>query len=187
VDSADPGCYNITPIVIDTLGNGFDLTNVRAGVRFDITATGHPLQVAWIQEDDAWLVLDRNGNGTIDNGAELFGDATRLSSGRLANHGFEALAELDVNGDGWISAADPVYAQLRLWQDANHNGLSEAGELIPLARKAVAGIGLDYRESRWQDEHGNEFRYLARISQSSPLARPVWVVVDVILTHEPVP
>lgn len=182
-------CFEPTPILVDVESDGFNLTNAVSGVRFDFGGDGHLDQLAWtaLRSDDAWLALDRNGNGTIDDGGELFGNATRLRSGRFANNGFEALAEFDVNGDGWISAVDPVYAQLRLWQDANHNGLSEARELIPLVQKAVAGIGVDYRESRWRDEHGNEFRYLARIYQSSLSARHLWVVVDVILTHEPVP
>jgi len=180
------GCYSITPIVIDTLGDGFDLTNVAAGVRFDMTATGRPLQVAWIQADEAWLALDRDGNGTIDNGAELFGDATRLGNGQLARNGFEALAEFDVNGDGMITAADPVYAQLRLWQDVNHNGFSEINELIPLAQQNVAGIEVAYQESRRRDRYGNEFRYRARIYESPFSPRHNRFAYDVILTHEPV-
>lgn len=78
-DLNDGGCgsCNPSPIVIDTLGNGFDLTSAAQGVFFDIAATGRALQIAWIQGDDAWLALDRNSNGRIDNGQELFGNFTR--------------------------------------------------------------------------------------------------------------
>jgi hypothetical protein len=174
--------------VIDLMGNGCDLTSLANGVYFDITATQRPLRVAWIQKDEAWLALDRNGNGVIDDGAELWGSATPLSSGKRAGNGFVALAEFDANKDGMISAADPIYAQLRLWQDVNRDGVSEANELIPLAKTGVVGIELSYRELPWRDMHGNWFRYRAGLhSAPSASRRQNRFVYDVILSYQPQP
>lgn len=106
LDWDDPGCYYVSPVLVDVLGNGFDLTDSENGVRFDITGLNRPLQVAWtlIQSDDAWLALDRNGNGMIDNGRELFGNVTPQNPPTNGN-GFRALEEYDKqanggNGDG---------------------------------------------------------------------------------------
>ncbi|HXF06502.1 MAG TPA: hypothetical protein VNM72_13960 [Blastocatellia bacterium] len=173
-----PGCCCLpSPILVDLEGNNFDLTDALGGVRFDIGGDGRLDQVAWTApgSDDAWLVLDRNGNGQIDNGRELFGNATPLANGSYAEHGFEALAEYDRpaqggNGDGFIDAQDGIYSSVRLWQDFNHNGISEANELFTLSGMQVARISLDYRESRHQDRHGNVFRYRAKVyrQQDSP-------------------
>lgn len=100
-------CYS--PIVIDVLGNGFNLTSAQGGVMFDIPGDGIPEQISWTaaKSDDSWLALDRNGNGLIDNGRELFGSSTPqpyLLEGESKN-GFRALAVFDRspyggNGDG---------------------------------------------------------------------------------------
>lgn len=160
-----------SPIVIDVDGNGYDLTGPRDGVVFDIDASGHPEHVAWTStgSDDAWLALDRNGNGIIDDATELFGDHTAQPPSDHKN-GFLALAVFDDpanggNGDGWISDADLVYSTLRLWVDRNHNGISEPEELHGLPELGIAAIGLEFRTSRRVDEHGNAFSYRARINR----------------------
>jgi hypothetical protein len=162
------GC-NCSPIVIDVDGDGFDFTNVEDGVVFDIAANGHPQQLSWLSadSDDAFLVLDRNGNGLVDDGSELFGDSTAQPESDAPN-GFAALAVFDApeeggNGDGKISSADAVYSRLRLWRDSNHNGISEPAELYELRALGVRAIELDYQESQRTDANGNRFRYRARI------------------------
>ena len=163
-----PDGFETSPIVIDVDHSGFSLTNAAGGVSFDIFGDGVPLQVAWIDSEstNAFLALDRNGNGTIDNGQELFGNLTAQPPSQSPN-GFLALAEFDKaknggNGDGRIDQRDAVFLALRLWRDANHNGRSEPNELRSLAG-LLRGIDLSYKESKQTDEYGNQFRYRAKV------------------------
>ena len=112
------------------------------GVQFDLGATGTAHQVGWVSATDALLVRDLNGDGQINNGTELFGTATQLSNGQRAGDGFTALAQLDGNGDGLVDSHDASFATLRLWMDANSNGVTDAGELHTLGEMGVASLNL---------------------------------------------
>lgn len=178
------------PIIIDTRGDGYSLTDTPGGVSFDFNGDGIPIQTAWTtpNTDDAFLVLDRNGNGLIDNGTELFGNYTEQSPSARPN-GFSALAEYDDelrggNVDGLIDSRDSIYSQLRLWLDSNHDGISQSEELTPLNSKNVRAISLNYRSSKLRDSNGNVFRYRARVSvdDDPQAARWAW---DVFFTAAP--
>ncbi len=181
-------CVAATPVVIDINGDGFALTDKTGGVSFDINADGQPDAISWTTEgsDDAWLSLDRNGNGLIENGRELFGNATPQPPAPEPN-GFLALAEYDraANGgneDGWIGPNDTVFSALRLWRDSNHNGVSEGSELHTLTQLGVKRLDLDFSTSRRVDEYGNRFRFRAKVkdAQGAQVGRWAW---DVYLVH----
>lgn len=162
-----------SPIVIDLGDAGIRLTSAERGVRFDIKAGGQPVQVAWTQRgsQDAFLVLDRNENGMIDDGSELFGNYTVQPDnppfGVLPN-GFLALSVFDKasaggNGDEAITSADAIFDSLRLWVDVSHDGVSQPQELRELSERGVSSISLRYTNGRRRDEHGNVFLYRSRV------------------------
>jgi hypothetical protein len=159
-------CYQTgTPILVDTNHNGFTLSSPQDGVAFDLDGSGRrDRRYSWpVDADDMWLVLDRNNNGTIDDGRELFGNHTQLADGTFAANGYIALAELDDNGDAVIDQRDAAFAHLRLWSDRNRNGTSEPGELFTLSDKGVASLSLHYSMSRRSDRWGNTLRYRADV------------------------
>jgi hypothetical protein len=162
-----------SPILIDLENDGIHLTGLDDPVWFDIDADGALDLLSWTDRSEGFLALDRNGNGTIDNGGELFGNVTRLANGSLPLNGYQALADLDSwvfsgNGDGHLDAADPAFSSLLLWSDRNHDGISQPDELQTVDQAGVRRIDLGYRRSRRTDRYGNIFAFAGRAWKEGP-------------------
>jgi hypothetical protein len=183
---------NGSPLLFDMNHDGFRLTSMELGVDFDINADGIRDRVAWTEadSDDAWLAFDRNGDGVINHGGELFGNHTRAyaNGGPFASNGFEALSFLEtpafgrVVSDGFIDAKDDVFGRLLLWTDVNHNGVSERSELKKLAASQIERIGAKYEETTRKDAFGNLFKLAGSAFWRAPGGRvEEHVIYDVFL------
>ena len=146
------------PLVFDLDKDGLETTGISAAntIYFDHDDDGIKTASGWVKSDDAFLVLDKNANGLIDSGRELFGDATRKSNGRLATDGFDALQDLDSNGDGKINNNDSQFANLRLWRDLNQDGISQSNELFTLSSQNIAAINVSSTDHSQILSNGNQ-------------------------------
>lgn len=129
----------IGPVVLDLGVDGIQYISVRnSAAFFDFTGDGIRERVGWIAGTDAFLAYDADGDGRIDQRGELvFKD---LLPG--AQTDLQGLAALDANGDGLLSAADPMWSRLMTWQDRNENGIQDAGEVAPLGARGIRSISL---------------------------------------------
>lgn len=151
----------VDPLMLDLNGDGLATTNLdQSDVYFDLDSNGFAERTAWIDANDGLLVLDRDGDGKITNGQELFGDQTLLSNGTRATSGFEALREFDDNKDGKIDASDIVYLKLKVWQDLNRDGVSQAEEMKSLADVGIKAVNLNSTVTGAADAMGNIQRRL---------------------------
>lgn len=179
--SANPPRCLGSPLVLDLAGDGVHPTGPADGVTFDLVGHGR-LETGWIAGDDALLVLDRNGNGKIDDGTELFGEATDIG-GAPAADGFAALAALDRaeqggNGDGVIDERDAMFGELQLWRDKNGDGKSQSAELAPLSSGGVSQLSVHKTSSDHAfDGAGNDLGLRGRFTRSD--GRP-GLMVDVL-------
>ncbi|HEX9061977.1 MAG TPA: calcium-binding protein, partial [Clostridia bacterium] len=145
----------IDPVILDLDGDGIETTNINSGTYFDLDANGFAEKSAWVKGDDGLLVLDRNNDGVIEGGSELFGDQTVLSNGNPAANGYQALLELDTNKDGKIDANDARFSELKIWKDSNEDGYSETNELFTLQDLGIKSLNLVYTNSNTLDSNGN--------------------------------
>ncbi len=136
-----------SPIILDLTGDGVTTLAASAGAYFDLRNTGFAEQTGWVAPTDGLLVWDRNGNGVIDDGAELFGNYTQTAGGTTAANGFAALASYDTNHDGVINASDPIWSNLKIWIDADSNGVTDPGELHSLSSLGITGLSLSYHDN----------------------------------------
>jgi hypothetical protein len=174
-----------SPLVLDLAGDGVALSSATEGVSFNLMNHG-PVRTAWVQgEDDALLAIDRNGDGVIGSGQELFGEGAAVD-GHLARDGFEALAALDRpdhggNGNGLLESGDLMFDQLVLWTDENHDGVSQTDELRPLSSAGVSALPIEgQRDERVRDSHGNDLSLRARFLRADG---GTGLLVDVLLVH----
>lgn len=148
-------CVDGTPLVLSFDGAEPVMSDASAAAAFDVGTGGECIQTDWPAAETPWLALDRDGNGTIDGGHELFGSGTVLASGKRAKQGFMALAELDSNGDGRITKRDARFGELVLWADHDRNKRSTAMEHESLGSRGIVGIELRWRNETVCDERGN--------------------------------
>lgn len=147
------GSDSVTPLVLAFRGEAVQF-NTAVAASFDLTGT-MSVRTDWPTSTTPWLALDRNGNGRIDDGGELFGSATLLRSGEAAREGFAALAELDSNADGRIDESDEMWAQLLVWSDVDSDRVSAANELSSVGKRDLVAIELDHVVDRRCDARGN--------------------------------
>ncbi|MBI5535211.1 MAG: hypothetical protein HY898_20965 [Deltaproteobacteria bacterium] len=143
-----------TPLVLSFDGSAVQYE--RSGHSFELMAGRADVSAThWPTAATPWLAMDRDGNGRIDDGSELFGSSTRLASGARARNGFEALAELDDNADGVIDSQDGSWCKLVAWSDRNNDGISQPGELTAVGELGLVAISLDNQVQARCDSNGN--------------------------------
>jgi hypothetical protein len=169
-----------SPIIVDIDGTGFQPTSAEDGVDFDFFGDNHPMRIAWTAggSSNVFLARDLNGDHKITTGKELFGNLTDQPPSDDPN-GFRALAQFDLDHDGWVDDNEAEKGRLQLWNDANHNGVTDFGELRDFRQAGIKRISVRYREDRRVDPYGNQFRYEAAVDDSSKDHR----VYDVILQY----
>jgi Ca2+-binding RTX toxin-like protein len=170
-----------SPIALDLDGDGVETRSPANGAWFDHAGDRFAEQTGWVAPDDGLLALDRNSNGEIDGGAELFGDHTRLRDGTLAANGYAALADLDDNRDGQLDSRDQQFASLRIWQDTDGDGLSAPGELRSLPSLGVASIETSFHAGTGADAQGNDHRQVGtfrRVDGTAGATADVWFASD---------
>ncbi|HEX7155313.1 MAG TPA: hypothetical protein VF618_27855 [Thermoanaerobaculia bacterium] len=157
----------LSPIVINMERGGYRLSDAADPVEFDLTAEGIPERITWTSRGAAmaFLALDRNGNEVVDDGSELFGNYTRKSDGTAADNGFDALSDLDGDGNGQVDADDAKWGLLLLWTDTNHNGRSEPHEVVRLASSDITALGLRYKATHRHDRAGNMYKFRALLQR----------------------
>ena len=171
----------ISPLIVDLNGDGISTLSKDNGVYFDHDGNHFAERTGWVNAQDGLLVRDLNGDGLIDSGRELFGSETLLANGQKAKNGFDALAELDSNGDHVFDSQDNAFNTVKVWQDANSNGVVDSGELLSLAQADIASIGLTHSSQSVKDSSGNFIKELGGLTTLQNVRRSiadVWFAVD---------
>ena len=185
-----PAAPRRDPLSFDLDGDGIETIGIDTAnpILFDHGGSGVRAATGWLLADDAFLALDRNGNGSIDSGRELFGDSTLLPDGSEAIDGFAALAAEDTNADGRVDAQDAHFASLRLWRDLDQDGISDAGELQTLTEAGIASIAVAKTENAVPLANGNQIADLGtytRIDGSTGGIGDTATLADVDLASNP--
>jgi hypothetical protein len=167
--------------VIDLDGDDIETVSTSASILFDHNGDGLKTASGWIKGDDGFLVLDKNGNGLIDDGSELFGGDTVLRNGQKATEGFQALADLDTNADSQIDAGNTVFQNLKIWRDINQDGISQSDELFSLTDLGIGSISLNQTTQNKNFGNGNQMLgtacvALRLIKASYSIGHIVWCI-----------
>ncbi|MEN3109662.1 calcium-binding protein [Uliginosibacterium paludis] len=176
-----------SPLILDLDGDGVETIGKSAYIHFDHDGNHFAENTGWVGQDDGLLVRDLDGNGQIDSGKELFGSNTVLSSGKVASDGFAALVELDSNHDGRVDINDEDFSSLRVWKDANSDGLVDAGELLTLAEANVDALNVAFSSSNQTDSAGNQHLLNGNFIRTDGVVAPmtdVWFSVNYKSTQD---
>ena len=138
---------NYSPIAFDLNGDGIQTLSIKEGVEFDMLNSGKAVNTGWLSGEDGFLAVDNNGDGEITSRAELFGGDR--------GEGFAKLKTFDSNDDGLVNESDSLFGSLKLWQDANENGVTDEGELVSLESAGITDLNTDYQDVFTTDIHGN--------------------------------
>lgn len=154
------------PITLDLNKDGkIDTTDLDNGVYFDHNGDKVAMKTSWIGKEDGLLVHDRNNNGIIDDGSELFGNFTplnpnnNLNDKNLAVNGYHALKSYDMNNDGIIDSNDEIYKHLKVWQDINGDGISQENELKTLEQANIKSLNLAFSNIDKDLDNGNNLMF----------------------------
>ncbi len=175
----------VTPIILDLDGDGVETIGVNAGAYFDHDGNGFAESTGWVGADDGLLVWDRNGDGRINDGKELFGNETILANGSKAPNGYAALGELDTNADGKVDVNDAAFASLKVWKDLDGDGYSAIGELFALTDVGVQSINTGATGSTYTDPNGNQHKLtgsFTRTDGTTGASADVWFQTDKLYT-----
>lgn len=177
----------LSPLVLDLDGDGVETVGSEYRVHFDHNGNGYAELTGWIDPDDGLLTYDRDQNGSIDGGNELFGNHFQLSVGVFARDGFAALADLDSDSNRHIDAKDTAWDRLGIWQDFNFSGKVDAGELNSLSSFGVKEISLSDTSGEGIDWNGNDHRqqgeYIHEDGSTSQLT-DVWFITNSGLSQD---
>ena len=149
------------------------LTQLNPALNFDHNSNDFKEATGWISNDDAFLTYDKNGNGIIDDGSDMFGETN-------AANGFEALKKFDDNKDGKIDENDVIWQKLSLWRDINSDAKTDEGELISIKDTDIKSIDLNYSNTHIAS-NGNTIEQVSKVEfkdGSSTTANDVNFEVD---------
>lgn len=174
------GTSGVLPIMLDLDGDGIELVDhENSTVFFDMDLDGIADRTGWVSADDGMLVLDRNGNGIIDNSLEI----SFASDDEAAVTDLEGLRAWDTNQNGLIDAGDEAFAQFQVWRDINQNGISEEGELFSLGEMGIRAINLTLNLTG--EELVEDRNVLFATSQFFRTNGTIGIVGDVSLAFDP--
>ena len=159
--------HGYDPLILNLDGKGIQtIAPSSISARFDHNADGIATATGWTAAGNGILALDLDKNGKIDSGKEIFGNHSVLSNGATAAHGYAALAELDSNNDGKVNALDKAFNELRVWIDANSDGISQASELHTLMSLDIQSLNLEHQENNKDLGNGNRLTYIGSYTKT---------------------